>query len=268
MGKYETLFKNLRQKNEGAFVPFAVIGDPNMELSFEIIESMIKGGADALELGIPFSDPVADGPVIQKATQRALSAGATPQKCFELIEKLTERYPEMPVGLLVYANLVVKDGLDNFYARAAQSGVDSVLVADVPVYEAPPFFRSGQNHGVDTVLIVPPRASEPTIRGIARISQGYTYVLARRGVTGDGQSLSPQNSEVFDRLEALGAPPALVGFGISRPEHVRETLAAGAAGAISGSAIVRIVENHLSEPEVMCQEISRFVSAMKGATRP
>lgn len=267
MDRYEELFRNLKAKNEGAFVPYVVIGDPTMNVSFKIIEAMIEGGADALELGIPFSDPVADGPVIQASGQRALRNGATPESCFELLSEVRKRFSQIPIGLLVYANLVSVKGLDEFYSLSARSGVDSVLVADVPVFESAPYFRSGERYNVKTVFIVPPNATANQLRGIARISTGYTYVLARSGVTGALKTLGEQRKEVFLQLEALGAPPALVGFGISKPEHVRATLEAGAAGAISGSAVVKIVEDNLEDAETMCAEVASFVRKMKDATR-
>jgi len=267
MGRYDILFKTLSEKKEGAFVPFGLIGDPDLEQSFRVVEAMIDGGGDALELGIPFSDPIADGPVIQAAGRRALASGTTPDLAFEFIERLRRKYPSIPIGLLVYANLVCRKGVNEFYSRAAECGVDSVLVADVPLFESAPFFRSGERFKVDTVFIVPPRVRESSLRGIARISRGYTYVLARSGVTGDRASLELEDKDLFARLANLGAAPCLVGFGISKPEHVRAVLDAGAAGAISGSAITRIVEKHLSNPEEMCATVKQFVASMKDGTR-
>ncbi|MBW2276073.1 MAG: tryptophan synthase subunit alpha [Deltaproteobacteria bacterium] len=266
-GRYQALFSDLEQRGEGAFVPFVVLGDPSLGASLEIVEALVRGGADALELGIPFSDPIADGPVIQSAAVRALVAGATTAGCFEVISAVRERHPAIPIGLLVYANLVVAPGPSSFYRRAARAGVDSVLVADVPVFEAGQFVAAAGDVGVDPVLIVPPNADDSRLAQIARAARGYTYVVARSGVTGVNEHLRTDRSELIGRLIELGAPPSLVGFGVSRPDHVRSVLEAGAAGAISGSAVVAIVEQHLERPGPMLDRIREFVGEMKDATR-
>lgn len=139
MERYETLFAQLKARREGAFVPFVTLGDPNPEQSLKIIDTLIEAGADALELGIPFSDPLADGPTIQDATLRAFAAGVTPAQCFEMLTAIRQKHPTIPIGLLMYANLVFSPGIDEFYAACERAGVDSVLVADVPVEESAPF---------------------------------------------------------------------------------------------------------------------------------
>ena len=136
MERYETLFAQLKNRQEGAFVPFVTLGDPGPEQSLKIIDALIEGGADALELGIPFSDPLADGPTIQGAALRAFAAGVTPAQCFEMLAAIRQKHPTIPIGLLMYANLVFSPGIDEFYAQCARVGVDSVLVADVPVEES------------------------------------------------------------------------------------------------------------------------------------
>ncbi len=133
MERYESLFAQLKERKEGAFVPFVTLGDPGIEQSLKIIDTLIEAGADALELGIPFSDPLADGPTIQNATLRAFAAGVTPAQCFEMLALIRQKHPTIPVGLLMYANLVFNKGIDEFYAQCEKVGVDSVLVADVPV---------------------------------------------------------------------------------------------------------------------------------------
>jgi tryptophan synthase alpha chain len=260
------MFARLRERGEGAFVPFAVIGDPTPERSPEVIEALIAGGADALELGIPFSDPIADGPTIQAASVRALEAGATPEGCLAVIAEIRQRHPGIPIGLLVYANLVVAAGEDAFYGRAAAAGVDSVLVADVPVFEGDPFVAAALAHEVDPVFIAPPGASRECLAAVAAASRGYTYVVARAGVTGVVEDLRDQGS-IFADLADLGAPPGVIGFGISTPAHVRAAIDGGAAGAISGSAIVRVLEERLGRPAEVAGALERFVRELKAATR-
>jgi tryptophan synthase alpha chain len=261
--RYEKTFSDLKKKGKGAFIPFVMLGDPDMEGSRAIIETLIESGADALELGIPFSDPVADGPVIQTSANRALAKGATPDKCLEILANIRKKYANIPAGLLVYANLVVGRGGERFYKRAAESGADSVLVADVPTLMAGPFVRYARDAGIDPVFIVPPNASDEKLRDIAALTKGYTYFLGRAGVTGADREMQTPLSSKIALLKDAGAPPIVVGFGISKPEHVRASLQAGADGAISGSATVAIVASHLDNAKKMHAELAAFVKNMK-----
>ncbi|MHB2018638.1 MAG: tryptophan synthase subunit alpha [Candidatus Xenobia bacterium] len=263
--RYSTRFDALAARREGAFVPFAVVGDPHLEASRRVLRALAESGADALELGLPFSDPIADGPTVQSAVVRALDAGVTPEACWPLIAEVRRDFPDLPIGLLVYANLVVNRGIERFYRQAAEAGVDSVLVADVPHLEAAPFLEHAHAAGVASVFIAPPNASEAQLAWIASHSEAYTYVLTRSGVTGADATL-PQQGDVPGRLKALHAPPALLGFGISQPEHVRAALQAGAAGAISGSAVVSRVGEHKDDLDAMEAALRKFVSEMKAAT--
>jgi len=258
MSRYERMFEGLAGRGEGAFGGFLMLGDPDFETSAALLDSLVDGGCDMIEVGIPFSDPVADGPVIQAAAVRAIAAGATPARCFELLAAFRARQPDVPVGILTYANLVVARGREAFYAAAAAAGVDSVLVADVPVAEAAPFLAAAAGQGVDPVLIAAPNTPDSTLERIARAGRGYTYCVARAGVTGADSEVR-FDSALLGRLRALGAAPPVLGFGISRPEHVRKALDAGAAGAISGSAIVTLGADRDS--------VRRFAAGMKAATR-
>lgn len=266
MSRYENLFNNLQQANQGAFVPFVTLGDPTPELSLKVIEALIAGGADALELGLPFSDPVADGPTIQQANIRALAAGTRISDAFDIIETIRARHPDLPIGLLVYANLVVSKGSDDFYQRCAKAGVDSVLIADVPVREGIPFGEAAKRHGIAPIYIAPPDASETTLERVAANSQGYVYLLSRAGVTGADTQMQAPAAEVIKLLKAHHSAPPLLGFGIATPEHVRAAIDAGAAGAICGSAIVRIIEQYQHNEAELTEHLERFVSTMKKAT--
>ncbi|MGR6772017.1 tryptophan synthase subunit alpha [Pectobacterium brasiliense] len=267
MERYQQLFNRLSEKKEGAFVPFVTLGDPSPEQSLKIIDTLIAAGADALELGVPFSDPLADGPTIQDANLRAFAAGVMPDQCFEMLATIRQKYPEIPIGLLMYANLVFSNGIDEFYQRCAQVGVDSVLVADVPVVESAPFRAAALRHGIAPIFICPPNADDELLREIASYGRGYTYLVSRAGVTGAEKRAQLPLNHLVAKLNAYHAAPPLQGFGISDPAQVRETLASGAAGAISGSAIVRIIEKNLNQPDVMLSELHAFVSEMKAATR-
>ncbi|WFV83359.1 tryptophan synthase subunit alpha [Citrobacter braakii] len=267
MERYENLFAQLKDRKEGAFVPFVTLGDPSVEQSLKIIDTLIEAGADALELGIPFSDPLADGPTIQEATLRAFAAGVTPSQCFEMLALIRQKHPTIPIGLLMYANLVFSKGIDEFYAQCEKVGVDSVLVADVPVEESAPFRAAALRHNIAPIFICPPNADEELLRQIASHGRGYTYLLSRAGVTGAENRAALPLHHLVEKLKAYDAPPSLQGFGISAPEQVTGAIDAGAAGAISGSAIVKIIEKNVAAPEQMLTELKAFVSAMKAAAR-
>lgn len=267
MERYETLFKQLKERKEGAFVPFVTLGDPSPEQSLKIIDTLIEAGADALELGIPFSDPLADGPTIQNATLRAFAAGVTPSQCFEMLAAIRQKHPTIPIGLLMYANLVFSRGIDEFYAQCEKAGVDSVLVADVPVEESAPFRQAALRHNVAPIFICPPNADDELLRQIASHGRGYTYLLSRAGVTGAENRAALPLHHLVEKLTEYNAAPPLQGFGISAPEQVTAAINAGAAGAISGSAIVKIIEKNVDKPAVMLDELGAFVRAMKAGTR-
>ncbi|HEX8655044.1 MAG TPA: tryptophan synthase subunit alpha [Allosphingosinicella sp.] len=263
MSRYAAMFARLAADGEGAFGAFAMLGDPDLGTSALILDALVEGGADMLEVGIPFSDPIADGPVIQAAADRALAAGVRPADCFRLLAEFRSRHPDLPVGILTYANLVLARGRDAFYRAAAEAGVDSVLVADVPALEAKPFVETARAHGVAPVLIAARNTPSATLRRIAALGQGYTYCLARAGVTGAGEAVTLDHGEMLGALRRNLAPPPVFGFGISKPEHVAAALAAGAAGVISGSAIVAMAEANREDP---APPLRSFVAAMKAAT--
>lgn len=267
-GRYEAMFAGLGRRGEGAFVPFFVLGDPDLETSARLLRAAVEAGADALELGIPFSDPIADGPVLQRASLRAAASGATPQACFELLASIRGALGDTPAGLLTYANLVVGGGVEAFYRRAAEAGIDSVLVADIPLLEAAPFARAARDHGVAPILLAPPNLPAERVAGIAELSAGYTYCVARKGVTGAKEGGGASHTSLFAALRAAGAPPPLLGFGISTPAHVRAAVESGAAGAISGSAVAQLIEDSRGDREGAITAVQAFIRRMKAATMP
>jgi len=266
MNRYERMFAKLAEKKQGAFIPFVVLGDPTPELSIEIIQTLIDSGADALELGLAFSDPVADGPVIQRADMRVLANNVTTLKALEIIKTTRSKNADIPIGILTYANLVLNRGADHFYAALSEAGVDSLLIADVPTLEIGPFLEHAKRHNIDQVMIVPPNIDDDRLSFIARESSGYVYVVTRSGVTGANEQVSLSSQSVFQKLADLRAPPGVYGFGISAPDHVKKALQAGAKGAISGSAITSIIEKNLNDRAKMLQEMGVFVRDMKAAT--
>ena len=278
MSRYEKLFA----KGEGAFVPFVMVGDPDPDTSEAVIEALVAGGADALELGVPFSDPVADGPTIQRAHLRALAAGVGFRGALEVVARVRAKHPDLPIGMLIYGNVPFAVGLETFYSECAAAGIDSVLLPDIPVREGEPFSKAAEAAGIDAVYIAPPSASEETLDDVARTSRGYVYAVSRAGVTGtETESSTVGLAESVARLREDAAAPVMLGFGISRPEHVAEAIGAGADGAISGSATVKIIEAHAAvllatepgstdrerEVAALSEELAAFVASMKDATR-
>jgi tryptophan synthase alpha chain len=274
--RYQQLFTALATKNQKAFIPFVIIGDPNAEQSFELIKTLIDNGADALELGIPFSDPSADGITIQNAALRAINSGTNTDICIDILKKVRAYAPSIPIGLLLYGNLVFARGIDNFYRDMKDAGVDSVLIADVPIRESLPFREAALRHNIEPIFIAPPNACDDTLKEVASFSRGYTYVLSRAGVTGvdssetiQQQTLNSASSPaagLINKLNEYHAAPPILGFGISTPTQVKEALKAGALGAISGSAVVKIIEDNLSDNRKMITEMASFISSMKAAT--
>ena len=254
MSRYSAMFERLA--GEGAFGAFLMLGDPDLATSARLLDAVVEGGADMIEVGMPFSDPVADGPVIQAAAQRALSAGVRGADCFELIAGFRAKHPHVPVGILTYANLVMARG--GFMADAASAGADSLLIADVPALEAAPFALEMAQAALEPVLIAAANTPDSTLKRIATLSRAYTYCVSRAGITGihlGGQF----DAALTERLKAAGAPPPVFGFGIATAEHVRAALDAGAAGVICGSAIVDLASRG--------GDVAAFVGTLKSATR-
>ena len=254
MSRYATMFERLN--GEGAFGAFLMLGDPDFHTGAALLDALVEGGADMIEVGIPFSDPVADGPVIQAAAQRALAAGVRVGDCLELLASFRVRHPTVPVGILTYANIVV--ARDGFMRDAAEAGADSLLIADLPALEAEPFVRQMEQAGIEPVLIAAANTPGPTLERIADLSQAYTYCVSRAGITGTHAG-GQFDAGLIARVKAAGAPPPIFGFGISKPEHVRAALAAGAKGVICGSAIVDLVSRR--------EDVAGFVQSLKAVTR-
>ncbi|WP_394147796.1 tryptophan synthase subunit alpha [Shewanella atlantica] len=264
--RYQAAFEALKAKSQGAFVPFVTLGDPGPELSMKIIDTLVENGADALELGFPFSDPLADGPVIQGANLRALGAGITPSQCFDMLKAIRAKYPQLPIGLLLYANLVYANGIDIFYAKAKAAGVDSVLIADVPVEEAEPFILSAKKHNIAPIFIAPPNADTETLKLVSEKGEGYTYLLSRAGVTGTESKAGMPIGDILSRLKTFDGAPPLLGFGIAEPSQVKAAIQSGAAGAISGSAVVKIIEANRDKEAALLTKLAEFTRNMKAAT--
>lgn len=263
---YDQMFSQLNEKNEGAFIPFIVAGDPDLETSLQIVKTFVENGADALEIGFPFSDPVADGPTVQLADIRALQSGMTTKKGFQFIEKVRE-FTDIPIGVLTYYNLIYKMGIEEFYKNAALSGVNAVLAADLPPEEAKDAIKASKANGVQQIFMTAQSTSNHRLQKITEMCSGFLYVVAIMGVTGARNELKKNSVELIERIKANSNLPICVGFGISKGDHVEEVIKSGAEGAIVASAILNIITENLQNKELMLQEIASFCCELKEATR-
>jgi tryptophan synthase alpha chain len=246
------------------FIAFIVAGDPDMETSVAVAGSLIAGGADILELGVPFSDPVADGPVIQRADTRAIAAGATPDMVFSIV-RCIRLSSSVPVVLLTYYNLVFRRGIDKFFLDAADAGADGIIIADMPVEESDEAVTAAQRSGIDLIFMVSETTSTERLMRILKNAGGFLYLVSRAGVTGVRQNLSPGITAFIRRVKEHTTIPVAVGFGVATPEHAVSLYSGGADGVIAGSAIVALVEKNLGNPERMLTALSDYMASMKNA---
>ncbi len=266
MSRYQKTLSELKNKKEKALIVFTVVGDPDYITSKDIIKSILKGGADILELGFPFSDPIADGPTIQAADVRALSKNINPDKCFALISEI-RKITNVPIGLLVYYNLIYQRGIEKFYQDAKSSGVDSILIADMPIEESEPVLSAAKKAEIEQVFLISPLTPEKRIENISKKSSGFLYLVSRLGVTGARSDLESDTLSLIKKVKPKTSLPLFVGFGISKPEHVKSVTNAGADGAIVGSAVVKIIEENLKNKTIMLGKIEKYVKEMKNATK-
>ncbi len=248
-----------------AFIGFTVAGDPDEATSLLIAKALIDGGTDILELGVPFSDPVADGPTIQRADDRALAAGTTPDTIFRLV-KTIRAYSDVPIVFLTYYNIVYRRGIERFYHEAREAGVDGILIADMPVEESGEVTAIAARYGIDPIFLIAQTTGDSRIRKIAAQARGYLYLVSVLGVTGVRDQVSSGAIDLLHRVRSHTDLPLALGFGISTPDHASTCAAAGADGVIVGSAIVDIIEQNLNNPQVMEQKLRDYVMRMKRAT--
>lgn len=264
MSRLASTFEALRARRGRALVPYFTAGDPSLADTRRLVAEAARRGADVVELGVPFSDPLADGPVIQRAAQRALAGGVTLPRVLELARDLRGEVA-IPLVLLTYYNPVLAFGLKAFARTAAAAGVDGVIVADLPPEEAQPLSREAAAAGLDLIHLVAPTSTPARLRRIARQSRGFVYVVSLTGVTGVRDAIAPDLVAQLRGLRLVTTRPICVGFGISTPEHVR-AVAPYADGVIVGSAVVRLVEEHAGTPPLV-EEVGRFIAAMKAPLR-
>jgi tryptophan synthase alpha chain len=261
MGRIEKVFS---RGEKPLFIGFTVAGDPDKATCIRIARALISGGTDILELGVPFSDPVADGPTIQKADERALAAGTIPDSVFEIVKEIRKE-SEVPIVFLTYFNIIYHRGVERFYRDARDAGVDGILIADMPVEESEEICTVASRYGIDPVFLIAQTTSDSRIKKIVAKAGGYVYLVAVLGVTGVRDHVSEEAIDLLNRVRRYTPLPLALGFGISTPAHANVCTRAGADGVIVGSAIVEIVERNLKDTDTMVYELNDYVSSMKKA---
>ena len=239
MSRIDAAFRDLRAQGRPGLVTYVTAGDPDLERSREILVRLGRAGADILEVGVPFSDPLADGPVIQRATERAIAAGSTLVKVLGMVSDVRSLV-NAPIVIFSYANPILRMGLDEFVSRARQAGVDGVLTLDVPPEESQQFREALSRARIDTIFLLSPTTSAERIRRAAALGTGFLYGISRLGVTGARDDVADSARELADRVRKETAMPLALGFGISRPEHVR-AISQFADAAVVGSALVSVI---------------------------
>jgi tryptophan synthase alpha chain len=224
------------------FIPFVVLGDPTYEKSIKIIKSLIDNGVGALELGFAFSDPIADGPVIQKANNRALENGITTNKSFKILKEI-RNYSKVPISLMLSYNLVFKYGTEKFYKKCCELKIDAVLCPDVPIEESNDLMIYSKKFNINQIFLVSPTTTKNRLKKIKKLCKGYVYLVSLLGTTGEKNLVNQKLPKLIKLVKKEINLPIYVGFGISKPEHVKEVLNMGADGAICGSAICKLIEN-------------------------
>jgi tryptophan synthase alpha chain len=262
MTRIEKKFAQLKSENRKGFIPYITAGDPSLDATLGLILSMEKAGADIVELGVPFSDPIADGPVIQRATERALHHGVNLRKILELGQNIRKK-SEIPLVLFSYFNPLLSYGLERLAADAVAAGFDGVLASDLPVEESGQFVRVMNRAGLNTIFLVAPTSSPQRMKKIAGTSTGFLYAVSRTGVTGEQPELAADLKRFLQILRSYTALPIAVGFGISQPEHVRAVWQEADA-AVVGSSIVKEVEQHIGKPDLV-ERVGAFVGWLKGS---
>lgn len=261
MTRIDKKFNDLRTLKRKAFIPYITAGDPNLSTSVDLILALDAAGADVIEVGVPFSDPIADGPVIQRATERALKSHTSLRDVLQLGLEVRKK-SEVPLLLMSYYNPLLHYGLDKLAHDATASGFDGILATDLTVEESGPFTSAMSKAGLNTIFLVAPTSSPDRIRKIAETSTGFLYAVSRTGVTGERQELSTELRSFLQTLRGYTQLPIAVGFGISRPEHLKAVWQE-ADGAVVGSALVREIEENAARGDV-ANRIAEFTHWLKG----
>lgn len=267
MRALERTFQRLQEKSEGALIAYVTGGDPDPKYTPRIVEALIEGGTDVVELGIPFSDPIADGPTIQDATTRALGKGTTPRSVLQAVRKIKEVY-DTPIVILTYYNPVFRMGLKSFFTLAENCGVDGVIVPDLPIEEAGNYKKEAEEHDIDTIFLAAPSTPIQRLQKIVDYTSGFLYLVSLFGVTGVRERLQNFTIQTIKKVlpYTRGRIPLCVGFGISEVEHVKTLIQNGVDGVIVGSAFVNIIDENREITE-LTEKLEIKAKQLKSGTR-
>ncbi len=265
MDRIGTAFARAKEENRALFVAYICAGDPDLETSFQVCRELVEAGVEVLELGVPFSDPVADGLTNQHAAQRALASGLRQDDVFTLVRRLRE-ITEVPIVFYTYYNLVLSRGVDAYVERARAAGVDGLLTLDLPPEESDEVLEACKRHGLKTVFIVAPTTPDSRIPIVARATTGFFYYVSREGVTGVREDLASGIGEAVERIRQHADLPVVVGFGIGRADQVR-SVASVADGVVVGSALVNCIPAHLGDPQAAVAAVGKMARELVSGLR-
>lgn len=267
MSAISAKFRELRRKTEAALIGYVMAGDPTPKHTPRIVDALVAGGVDIVELGIPFSDPIADGPTLQRAAVRALEAGTTPKKVFDTARSI-KKVCDVPVVVMTYYNIVYQMGIDGFCSASEKSGVNGVIAPDLPIEEAAPYKEAATRYGLDTIFLAAPSTSEVRLERLVKASSGFLYLVSANGVTGARETVQDESVVFVKRTSSIIREriPLAVGFGLSLPSHIRMVIDNGANAAVVGSRFAQIVEQNLDNSEKMLNGLRQCAQALKGST--
>ena len=265
MSRLDERFAALRARGEKALICFVTAGDPDAARTVAVVRALAEAGVDAVEIGLPFSDPLADGPSIQASSQRALEGGMTTAKALDIVAEIRASCPSLPLILMTYFNPIRYYGLERYARDAKAKGADAHIVTDLTPEEAGDWKHFSTANGLDTVFLLAPTSTPIRIEVVSKLSTGFVYCVSRTGVTGARQDIPVELTEVVARIKAQTSAPVCVGFGVSSPEHVRH-ICAFADGAVVGSALVNLVHQHRDDID-LAERVCEFASTLKAATR-
>lgn len=266
MNRIERVFQNAQSQDRSAFVSYVCAGDPNPATSLQVCRALLRSGVDILEIGVPFSDPLADGLTNQLAAQRALEAGTTCEDVFDLVRKIREEDGQTPIVFYTYYNLMFSGGLEAYIAEAKEAGVDGLLVLDLPPEEAGDYVEACRKIEMKTVFLLAPTTPEERVEYIAQNATGFIYYVSRTGVTGVREDLASDLQEMVGMIKRHSDNPLVVGFGIQKPDQVN-AVARLADGVVVGSAIVNTIKENLEDEGKMLERIESLVTSLVGGTQ-
>jgi tryptophan synthase alpha chain len=266
--RIEKKFYQLKARKQKGLICYVMGGYPNPIACEKIISAIVEGGADIIEIGIPFSDPIADGPVIQEAAFKALKKGVTPQMCLNLIKKTRKRYPELPIVIMTYSNILEKNGFRKFMEMAKEAGTDGFILPDMTIDESENYLQYSKDLGLASIFLVAPNTSNLRIKNTLAVSTGFVYVVSVYGTTGMRNSFNKYTLTAVKNIKKLGSKKNIsVGFGISTPQHVKLMSNNGADAVIVGSAIVKMIDGNKGDSIIQLQDnLRNYVKSLKAAS--